>query len=152
MELNDGAYPLLAGIVATTDILEGFKDIDAAVLVGARPRGPGMDRNDLLTANASIFKDQGEALEKVAKKSVRVCVVGNPANTNCAIASYFAPSIPKKNFSALTRLDQNRGKSMIASMANCRPSDVKNFSIWGNHSSTMYPDVSEVMINEQSLK
>ena len=105
MELNDGAYPLLHQIIPTTDALVGFKDVDVAVLVGARPRGPGMERGDLLSANAKIFQAQGEALNKVAKKTVKVCVVGNPANTNALIASHFAPSIPKKNFTALTRLD-----------------------------------------------
>jgi malate/lactate dehydrogenase len=105
MELNDGAYNLVHSIVATTDPLVGFKDADVAVLVGARPRGPGMERKDLLTANAAIFKAQGEALNQVAKKTVKVCVVGNPANTNALIASHYAPTIPKKNFTALTRLD-----------------------------------------------
>lgn len=114
MELNDGAYELLVDIVACTDPLIGFKDIDVAVLVGSRPRGPGMQRSDLLMANKDIFKVQGEALEKVAKKSVKVCVVGNPANTNALIASHYAPSIPKKNFSALTRLDQNRAYSLLS--------------------------------------
>lgn len=114
MELNDGAYELLADIVATTDPLVGFKDIDVAVLVGARPRGPGMERSDLLMANKDIFKVQGEALNQVAKKTVKVCVVGNPANTNALIASHYAPSIPKQNFTALTRLDQNRAYSLLS--------------------------------------
>lgn len=105
MEINDGAYPLVHQIIPTTDALVGFKDCDVAVLVGARPRGPGMERKDLLTANAAIFKAQGEALNQVAKKTVKVCVVGNPANTNALIASTYAPSIPKENFTALTRLD-----------------------------------------------
>lgn len=114
MELNDGAYELLADIVATTDPLVAFKDIDVAVLVGARPRGPGMERSDLLMANKDIFKVQGEALNQVAKKTVKVCVVGNPANTNALIASHYAPSIPKQNFTALTRLDQNRAYSLLS--------------------------------------
>jgi len=105
MELNDGAYPLVHEIIPCTDAMIGFKDIDVAVLVGARPRGPGMERADLLTANAKIFQAQGEALNLVAKKNVKVCVVGNPANTNALIASTYAPSIPKENFTALTRLD-----------------------------------------------
>ena len=105
MELKDGAYPLVHQIIGTADPMVGFKDIDVAVLVGAKPRGPGMERSDLLTANAKIFKEQGEAIEKVAKKTVKVLVVGNPANTNALIASHYAPSIPKQNFTALTRLD-----------------------------------------------
>lgn len=105
MELNDGAYPLVHGIVPTTDFMVGFKDIDVAVLVGARPRGPGMERSDLLTANAGIFKAQGEFLDQVAKKNVKVCVVGNPCNTNALICSKYAPSIPKENFTSMTRLD-----------------------------------------------
>jgi malate dehydrogenase len=105
LELNDGAYNLVHQIIATTDPLVGFKDADVAVLVGAKPRGPGMERGDLLSANAKIFQAQGEAINKVAKKTIKVCVVGNPANTNALIASHFAPSIPKQNFTALTRLD-----------------------------------------------
>ena len=105
MELKDGAYPLVHQIIGTTDPMAGFKDIDVAILVGARPRGPGMERSDLLTANAAIFKAQGEAIDKVSKKTVKVLVVGNPANTNALIASHYAPSIPKQNFTALTRLD-----------------------------------------------
>ena len=111
MELMDGAYSCLKEIVATTDQAQGFKDIDVAVLVGARPRGPGMERADLLQANAKIFQAQGAMLDKHAKKSVKVCVVGNPANTNALICSKYAPSIPKKNFTAMTRLDQLRAIS-----------------------------------------
>lgn len=107
MELDDGAYPLLSEIITSTNLEQAFKDLDVALLVGAKPRGPGMERKDLLTANAKIFEVQGQALDRFAKKSVKVCVVGNPANTNALIASKFAPSIPKQNFSALTRLDQN---------------------------------------------
>jgi len=105
MELNDGAYSCVQQIIATTDPLVGFKDADVAVLVGAKPRGPGMERSDLLQANAKIFQAQGQALDQVAKKTVKVCVVGNPANTNALICSHYAPSIPKQNFTALTRLD-----------------------------------------------
>lgn len=108
MELDDGAFPLLDSIIATTDAEVGFADVDVALLVGAKPRGPGMERGDLLTANAKIFEAQGKVLDKVAKKTCKVCVVGNPANTNALIASRFAPSIPAKNFTALTRLDENR--------------------------------------------
>ena len=105
MELQDGAYSCLHSLVPATNPLDGFKDCDAAILVGARPRGPGMERKDLLQANAAIFKNQGEALDKVAKKTIKVCVVGNPCNTNALIASHYAPSIPKKNFTGMTRLD-----------------------------------------------
>ena len=108
MELKDGAFPLVKDIVATTDVEVGFKNIDIALLVGARPRGPGMERKDLLSANAAIFKTQGAALNKFAKPTTKVVAVGNPANTNALIASTFAPNIPKQNFSALTRLDENR--------------------------------------------
>lgn len=105
MELMDGAFPLLAEIIPTIDAEVGFKDADVCILVGAKPRGPGMERKDLLTANAEIFKVQGQAIDRVAKKTVKVCVVGNPDNTNALIASHYAPSIPKKNFTAMTRLD-----------------------------------------------
>lgn len=111
MELQDGAFPLVAEIRPSTDAFEAFKDADVVVMVGAKPRGPGMERKDLLSENAKIFKVQGEALDKAAKKNVKVLVVGNPANTNALIASHYAPSIPKKNFTALTRLDQNRAVS-----------------------------------------
>jgi malate dehydrogenase len=146
MELKDGAFPLLAGIVATAKIEEAFKKIDVACLVGARPRGPGMERKDLLTANAAIFKDQGAALDKYAKKSVKVVVVGNPANTNALIASKNAPSIPKKNFTALTRLDQNRAVTQIADKVGTKVENVKNIIIWGNHSATQYPDITHSTI------
>jgi malate dehydrogenase len=116
MELKDGAYTCVKQIIPATDPEVAFKDVDVCVMVGARPRGPGMERADLLSANAEIFKLQGAALDKVAKKNVKVCVVGNPANTNALIASHYAPSIPKENFSALTRLDQNRAVSQIADL------------------------------------
>jgi malate dehydrogenase len=136
-------------IIPTTNTEEAFKDADVAVLVGAKPRGPGMERKDLLNENAKIFKAQGEAIEKVAKKTIKVLVVGNPANTNALIASHYAPSIPKKNFTALTRLDQNRAVSQIADKLKIRVEDVKNIIIWGNHSLTQYPDVNhgEVLLN-----
>ena len=114
MELKDGAYSCIEDIIPTTDPLVAFKDADVAVLVGARPRGPGMERADLLQANAKIFQAQGQAIDKVAKKTVKVAVVGNPANTNALICSHYAPSIPRENFSAMTRLDENRAVSMIA--------------------------------------
>ena len=111
MELNDGAFPLVAEIRPTLKAEEAFDQADAAILVGAKPRGPGMERKDLLSENAKIFKEQGLAIEKAAKKTIKVLVVGNPANTNALIASHYAPSVPKKNFTALTRLDQNRAVS-----------------------------------------
>lgn len=114
MEINDSALPLVSEIIATDDPNVAFKDADVAVLVGAKPRGPGMERKDLLNENAKIFKVQGEAIEKVAKKTIKVCVVGNPANTNALICSHYAPSIPKKNFTALTRLDVNRAVSQLS--------------------------------------
>jgi len=140
LELEDCSYPLLAGIVATTTSLEdAFKDIDFAILVGAFPRKDGMERKDLLSKNITIFKEQGAALDQYAKKTVKVLVVGNPANTNAAIAMKFAPSIPRENFSALTRLDHNRALAQLAKHYHVFPSQVKNVAIWGNHSSTQYP-------------
>lgn len=132
----------MAGIVATTKVEEAFAQADVAVLVGAKPRGPGMERKDLLNENAKIFKAQGEALDKFAKKNVKVLVVGNPANTNALIASHYAPSIPKKNFTALTRLDQNRALSQLSEKLKAPVEDIKNVIIWGNHSLTQYPDVN----------
>jgi len=152
MELRDGAFPLVADIECHTSPQTGFKDCDAAVLVGARPRGPGMERKDLLSANAAIFKAQGEALDKVAKKSVKVLVVGNPANTNALIASHYAPSLPKRNFTALTRLDENRALSQIADKAKCRVEDIRNLVIWGNHSLTQYPDFHHASIQKADGK
>lgn len=146
LELQDCAFPLLAGIVATTDMDAAFKDIDVALLVGAMPRREGMERKDLLAANAKIFKMQGQALDQFAKKSVKVLVVGNPANTNALIASQCAPSIPKENFSALTRLDHNRAQAQVALRLSSAlntvvtAQDIEDITIWGNHSSTQYPD------------
>ncbi len=147
LELKDGAFPLVAGIVATTKVEEAFNQIDVAVLVGAKPRGPGMERKDLLNENAKIFKAQGEALDKFAKKNVKVLVVGNPANTNALIASHYAPSIPKKNFTALTRLDQNRALSQLSDKLSVPVEEIKNVIIWGNHSLTQYPDVNHASVN-----
>lgn len=141
MELEDCASPCLAKIVSTTDDVTAFTGIDVALLVGARPRGPGMERKDLLTANAAIFKRQGELLDTYASKDVKVVVVGNPANTNALIAATLAPSIPKENFTALTRLDQNRAKAQIAKRLGKGVGEVKDVIIWGNHSTTQYPDV-----------
>eukprot|EP00009_Paramoeba_aestuarina_P013881 CAMPEP_0201540108 /NCGR_PEP_ID=MMETSP0161_2-20130828/70762_1 /ASSEMBLY_ACC=CAM_ASM_000251 /TAXON_ID=180227 /ORGANISM="Neoparamoeba aestuarina, Strain SoJaBio B1-5/56/2" /LENGTH=334 /DNA_ID=CAMNT_0047947555 /DNA_START=88 /DNA_END=1092 /DNA_ORIENTATION=+ len=139
LELEDCSYPLVDGIVGTTDLEKAFTNIDYAVLVGAFPRKQGMERKDLLEKNCSIFKDQGQALDKYAKKTVKVLVVGNPANTNAGIAMLNAPSIPKANFSALTRLDHNRAKAQLAKKFDVSPQSVKNVTIWGNHSSTQYP-------------
>lgn len=130
----------------------GFKDADVIVMVGARPRGPGMERKDLLTANAKIFQAQGEAIDKVAKKTVKVAVVGNPANTNALICSHYAPSIPKANFSALTRLDENRAYSQIADKVGAHVDDVNNIIIWGNHSATQYPDTFHATVHGKPLR
>lgn len=149
MEIDDCALPLVKGVVATDDPLVAFKDVDAAFMVGAMPRREGMERKDLLAANVKIFKVQGEALDQVAKKSVKVLVVGNPANTNALICSHYAPSIPKENFSAMTRLDQNRAMAQLAAKAGVGIGDVKNVIIWGNHSSTQYPDAAHASIKGQ---
>jgi len=150
MEVQDSALPLVAGVLATDDVAKAFTDIDAAFLVGAMPRREGMERKDLLAANVKIFKVQGEALEKHAKKSVKVLVVGNPANTNALICSHFAPSIPKTNFSAMTRLDQNRATAQLAMKAGVKIAAVKNVTIWGNHSSTQFPDAEHATINDKA--
>lgn len=142
MELQDCAFPLLQGMISTADPKEAFENIDVAILVGAMPRKEGMERKDLLKANAKIFVEQGKALDEVAKKTVKVLVVGNPANTNCMVAQMNAPSIPAKNFSCLTRLDMNRAKAQIANRLGIRVQNVENVIIWGNHSSTQYPDVN----------
>jgi malate dehydrogenase len=142
MELNDCAFPLLAGVVATDNAETAFKDADYALLVGARPRGPGMERKDLLTENAKIFSAQGRALNAAAKKSVKVLVVGNPANTNALIASANAPRINRKQFSAMMRLDHNRALSQLAAKTGSHVNDIKRMSVWGNHSSTQYPDIA----------
>jgi malate dehydrogenase len=148
MELRDCAFPLLHDVVATTTEEEAFRDIDAAFLVGAMPRKEGMERKDLLAANVKIFKSQGAALEKWAKKSVKVLVVGNPANTNACICSKYAPSIPKKNFSAMTRLDHNRASAQIAMKSGVPVQDVRNVIIWGNHSATQFPDVAHATVTK----
>lgn len=152
MELNDGAYRCVHSIEPSTDPLTAFKDADVALLVGARPRGPGMERADLLQANAKIFQAQGGALDKVAKKTVKVCVVGNPANTNALIAATYAPSIPKKQFTALTRLDQTRAISQITEKTGCQVEDVENIIIWGNHSATQYPDTFHATVKGAALR
>jgi len=146
LELEDCALPLLRGVVATTDVKEAFSDVDYALMVGAMPRREGMERADLLKANASIFKAQGKALNDYSSKNVKVVVVGNPANTNALLALTSAPDLPKENFSALTRLDHNRAKSQIASRLKVNVNQVRDVFIWGNHSSTQYPDVSNAYI------
>jgi malate dehydrogenase len=145
LELEDCALPLLAGIVATDEPEEAFRDIDWALLIGAMPRREGMQRKDLLRANVGIFKQQGQALNKVAKKSVRVVVVGNPANTNALVAAHSAPSIPIEQFSALTRLDHNRALALTAAHLKVRVDQVRNVCIWGNHSNTQVPDLTHAL-------
>jgi malate dehydrogenase len=140
MELDDCAFPLLAGMVGTDDAKVAFKDADIALLVGARPRGPGMERKDLLLENAKIFTAQGAALNKVASRDVKVLVVGNPANTNAYIAMKSAPDLKPKNFTAMLRLDHNRALSQLASKAGVAVADIDKLVVWGNHSPTMYPD------------
>ena len=152
MEIEDCAFPLLAGMSAHSDPMAAFKDIDVALLVGARPRGPGMERKDLLSANAQIFTAQGKALDQVAKRTVKVLVVGNPANTNAYIAMKSAPSLPSKNFTAMLRLDHNRALSQLASKTNKAVADIEKLIVWGNHSPTMYPDYRFATINGQSVK
>ncbi len=152
MELEDCAFPLLAGMVGTDNPEVAFKDVDVALLVGARPRGPGMERKDLLLENAKIFTAQGAALNKVASRNVKVLVVGNPANTNAYIAMKSAPDLPAKNFTAMLRLDHNRALSQIAAKAGVAVGDIEKFTVWGNHSSTMYPDYRFATANGASLK
>ncbi|GAA0808386.1 malate dehydrogenase [Psychrobacter piscatorii] len=147
MELEDCAFPLLAGIVQTDDANVAFKDIDYALLVGARPRGPGMERKDLLEANAAIFSAQGKALNEVASRDVKVLVVGNPANTNALIAQRNAPDLDPRNFTAMTRLDHNRAMAQLADKTDSTVNDIKNMTIWGNHSSTQYPDLTACTVN-----
>jgi malate dehydrogenase len=152
MELDDCAFPLLAGMSAHSDPMTAFKDIDIALLVGARPRGPGMERKDLLSANAQIFTAQGKALNAVAKKTVKVLVVGNPANTNAYIAMKSAPDIPAKNFTAMLRLDHNRALSQLANKLTKPVANIEKLVVWGNHSPTMYPDYRFATIDGKSVK
>ena len=152
MELEDCAFPLLAGMVGTDDPEVAFKDADIAMLVGARPRGPGMERSDLLQENAKIFTVQGAALNKVASRNVKVLVVGNPANTNAYIAMKSAPDLPAKNFTAMLRLDHNRALSQLAQKANVAVGDIEKLVVWGNHSPTMYPDYRFATVNGKSIK
>ena len=141
MELEDGAFPLVDGIVGTDDANVAFKDANYALLVGARPRGPGMERKDLLEANAAIFSAQGKAINDNASKDIKVLVVGNPANTNALIAQRNAPDINPRQFTAMTRLDHNRGMAQLANKLGKTVNDITKMTIWGNHSSTQYPDL-----------
>ncbi|MES1911801.1 MAG: hypothetical protein MHM6MM_004177 [Cercozoa sp. M6MM] len=142
MELQDCAFPLLENVVCTSDAAQAFDSAEYALLVGAKPRGPGMERKDLLVDNGALFKPLGEAINKNAKRNVKVLVVGNPANTNCLIAAHNAPDVPKENFSALTRLDHDRLLAQLCLKLGCRKQDLERVAIWGNHSSTMVPDIT----------
>ncbi|HZQ73949.1 MAG TPA: malate dehydrogenase [Burkholderiales bacterium] len=159
MELDDCAFPLLHGMLPASDPMVAFKDVDVALLVGARPRGPGMERKDLLDANGKIFAPQGKALDKVAKRDVKVLVVGNPANTNCLIAMKNAPSLKPGQFTGMMRLDHNRATSQVAQKIGKKVTDIRKITVWGNHSATQYPDLFQAecdgkkiwpMINDQA--
>jgi len=152
MEIEDCAFPLLAGMEAHSDPMTAFKDADVALLVGARPRGPGMERADLLSANAQIFTAQGKALNAVASRNVKVLVVGNPANTNAYIAMKSAPDLPRENFTAMLRLDHNRALSQIAAKTGKPVSSIEKLFVWGNHSPTMYADYRYATIDGKSVK
>lgn len=147
MELEDCAFPLLTGVVCTDDPNTGFKDADYALLVGARPRGPGMERKDLLEANAAIFSVQGKAINESASRNIKVLVVGNPANTNSLITQRNAPDIDPRNFTAMTRLDHNRAMTQLAIKTGKTVNDVSNMTIWGNHSATQYPDLFNAKVD-----
>ncbi len=147
MELNDAAFPLLHGVVATDNADRAFEAADFALLVGARPRGPGMERSDLLAANGQIFGPQGDALNRCASRNVKVLVVGNPANTNALIAQAHAPDLNPRNFTAMTRLDHNRALAQLAEKSGVHHTAIRRMTIWGNHSSTQYPDVHHALIN-----
>src|SRR6476620_2208169 len=151
MELDDCAFPLLKGITPTADLNEGFRDVNWALLVGSVPRKAGMERGDLLGINGKIFTGQGQAIEKNASSDVRVLVVGNPCNTNCLIAMNHAPGVPKDRWFAMTRLDENRAKTQLAKKAGVDVTAVTGLAIWGNHSSTMYPDFANAKINGKPL-
>ena len=152
MELQDCAFPLLVGMEAHSDPMTAFKDVDYALLIGSRPRGPGMERAELLAVNAEIFTAQGKALNAVASRDVRVLVVGNPANTNAYIAMKSAPDLPRKNFTAMLRLDHNRALSQIAAKTGKAVADIEKLAVWGNHSPTMYADYRYATINGASVK
>ena len=147
MELDDCAFPTLAGIVATDDPNVAFENADYALLVGARPRGPGMERKDLLEANAAIFSVQGKAMNDHASRDVKILVVGNPANTNALIAQANAPDLDPKNFTAMMRLDHNRAKAQLAAKTGSHVSDIERMTVWGNHSATQYPDINQATVD-----
>ncbi len=146
MELDDCAFPLLAGVDITDDPKRAFDSVNLVLLVGARPRGKGMERSDLLEANGGIFRPQGQAINEVAADDVRVLVVGNPANTNCLIAMSNAPDVPRERFTAMTRLDHNRAVAQLARKAGVGAGDITNMTVWGNHSTTQYPDIFHARI------
>ncbi|MEQ9737944.1 MAG: malate dehydrogenase, partial [Algiphilus sp.] len=152
MEIEDCAFPLVHGITASADPNEAFADIDYALLVGARPRGPGMERKDLLQANAKIFSVQGKALSDVAKSSVKVLVVGNPANTNALITASNAPKIDPRQITAMTRLDHNRAEAQLAGKTSSHVNQINNLIVWGNHSATQYPDLSHCTVEGKAAK
>ncbi len=152
MEIEDCAFPLVAGMVGTAEPKVAFKDADVALLVGAKPRGPGMERKDLLMENAKIFIEQGKALDAAASRNIKVLVVGNPANTNAYIAMKSAPSLPKKNFTAMLRLDHNRAASQLAAKSGRPVGTIEKLTVWGNHSPTMYADYRFATVDGQSLK
>ncbi|HET8876967.1 MAG TPA: malate dehydrogenase [Casimicrobiaceae bacterium] len=152
MEMEDCAFPLLAGMTGTSDPRAAFRDADIAMLVGARPRGPGMERKDLLLENAKIFIEQGKALDAVASRDVRVLVVGNPANTNAYIAMKSAPSLPSRHFTAMLRLDHNRALTQLAQKSGKPVGAIEKLIVWGNHSPTMYPDYRFATVDGRSLK
>lgn len=152
MELDDCAFPLLAGMVVTDDPKVAYKDADYALLVGARPRGPGMERKDLLEANAAIFSVQGKAINEVASRNIKVLVVGNPANTNSLITQRNAPDINPRQFTAMTRLDHNRALTQLAQKTGTSINDITKMTIWGNHSSTQYPDISKALIKGEAAE
>lgn len=147
MEIQDCAFPTVNTVVATDEARVAFRDCNVAMLVGARPRGPGMERKDLLMANAQIFSAQGKALDAVADRDVRVLVVGNPANTNALIAQRNAPGLNARNFTAMTRLDHNRAVSQLAQKTSSHPTRIRRMTIWGNHSSTQYPDLNHAVVD-----
>ena len=152
MELNDCAYPLLQDLVVTDDANVAFRDIEYAILVGAKPRGKGMERGDLLKENGKIFKPQGQALNEHAKRNVKVLVIGNPANTNALIAMRNAPDLDPRQFTAMTRLDHNRAMSQLAEKTGAAVSDIRQVMIWGNHSATQYPDLSHAWVGDTAAK
>jgi malate dehydrogenase len=151
MELDDCAFPLLQGMVATADPMVAFKDAEVALLVGARPRGPGMERKDLLAANGQIFAPQGKALDRVAKRNVKVLVVGNPANTNCLIAMKNAPSLKPQQFTGMMRLDHNRAASQVSQKIGRPVASIRKMVVWGNHSATQYPDVFQAEVDGKKV-